>query len=87
MSNLFVFVRVCSPCDSAKRCASFVGLSPSTHIRANMRWRQYLCSVCVLAYCTPGKRSHFWDNSLFLLCPNQKEQSDEKAEDFLKLSL
>jgi len=34
--NLFDFVRVYSPRDSAKWCASFVELSPSTHICANM---------------------------------------------------
>jgi len=59
MSNFFVFVRVDSPPDSAKQCASFVELSPSTHICANMQERQSLCSVCILAYRTPGKQCCF----------------------------
>jgi len=37
MNNFLFFVRIYSPCDSAKRCASFVELSPTTHICANMQ--------------------------------------------------
>jgi len=37
MSNFFDFVRVYSPWNFAKWCASFVELSPSTHIWANMQ--------------------------------------------------
>jgi len=63
MSNFFVFVRVYTSCDSAKWCSSFVKLSSSIHIRVNVQWRQYLCSVCILAYCTRGKWSYFWENN------------------------
>jgi len=35
MCDFFVFTRVYSPCNSAKWDASFVELSPSTHICAN----------------------------------------------------
>jgi len=63
VSNFFVLVRAYSPYDSAKQCASFVDLSPSTHICANSQQRHCLCSACTLAYHTPGKRSHFWDNN------------------------
>jgi len=51
-----------SPSDSAKWCASFVELSPRTHICAHMQWGQYLCSVCRLAFRTLGKWSRFGEN-------------------------
>jgi len=37
MSNFFGFERVYSPCDSAKRGATFVELSPGTHICSSMQ--------------------------------------------------
>jgi len=63
MSNFFAYARVYGACESAKGCASLVELSPSTHICTNIQYGQYLCSVSALAYRTPGKQSHFWDNS------------------------
>ena len=62
MGNFFVFVSVYSPCDSAKKDTGFVELSLSTRICTDMQWSQYLCSVYILAYCSPGEQSHFWNN-------------------------
>jgi len=47
MSNFFGFVRVCSPCDTAQRCASFVEFSPSTHSRRYAVKTIPLLCVCI----------------------------------------